>query len=106
MGTVAVTFPTQGLVVEYTVPAPFRGDPKTHYQAIAKGLRASRVVPLKESAALVIPQDVGQQHNFGSVSFKLNRSEVVILGHKSERALEDLALSIVRRSSSVSGGTA
>jgi hypothetical protein len=102
-GAVAITFPAQHMIVEYVRPTPFRNDARTHYLAVAQGLHASKVIGLKGRAALVIHQDIGQQHNFGSVSFKLNRSEVVILGHKSEAALEALALSILQRSSAARG---
>ncbi len=99
-GAVAVTFPAQGLIVEYTRPAPFRGDTRTHYQQVALGFRDSKVIDLKRRPALVFRQNSdGTRNNFGSVSLKLNGSEVVVLGHKSEATLEDLALSILNQSS-------
>ncbi len=95
-GVVAITFPAQHVIVQYVRPA-FHGDARTHYQAVAQGLHARKVIDLNGRAALVIRWD-GSRHNFGSVSFKRNRNEVVVLGQRSETALESLALSTFGRS--------
>jgi hypothetical protein len=99
IGAVAVTFPAQGVIVEYTRPYSVSGDLRTHYQQVALGFRNMKVINLKRRPALVARQDSDDtRDNFGSVTFKLNRSEVSVLGHKSEKTLEALALSILNRS--------
>jgi hypothetical protein len=98
-GTVAVTFPAQGVIVEYTRPTPFNGQPRTHFQQMAQGLPGSKVVDLNGRAALVIRQDSDQtRHNFGVVIFKLNGNEVRVMGHNDQATLEALALSILDQS--------
>jgi hypothetical protein len=92
MGVVAVTFPAQKVIVEYTVPYSLHA--RTHYQAMAKGLPGSEVVSLKGKAALVIRQKP-DRHNFGVITFKRNDTEIRILDHGDQAALKDLALSIL-----------
>jgi hypothetical protein len=96
-GTVAVTFPAKGLIVEYTRPAPSTGS-AAHFQAVARGVRSSTVVALKGRPALVIRQDSDQTgHNFGVVMFNLGGCEIRVLGHRNRSTLESLARSIVGR---------
>lgn len=87
-GTVAVTFPAQGVIVEYTRPVPFSGQPLPHFQRMAKGLPAS-VVDLKGTPALVIRQDSDVTgRNFGVVIFKRSGAEVRVMGHNDQATLE------------------
>lgn len=98
--TVAVTFPAQGLIVEYLRPAPYT-DPQTGYEQLAQGINASQVVDLNGTPALVIQQDSDQTGaNFGVVAFEVDGSEVRVMGHDTSSTLEQLAQSILDQSGS------
>jgi hypothetical protein len=102
-GVVAVTFPAQGVIVEYNRPVPFSGQALTHFRRMAQGMRADglpvKVVDLKGTPAFVIRQDSDQTgHNFGVVIFKLHGIEVSVMGHNDQSTLEALALSILNQS--------
>jgi hypothetical protein len=100
--TVAVTFPAQRVIVQYTRPAPSNGS-AAHFQAVADGVNHARVVNLGGGVpALVIKQNSDSDgHNLGSISFNMAGSEIRILGHNDEKTLEASALSILNRSYSV-----
>ena len=98
--TVAVTYPSQGVMIIYIRPAPF-SDPVTTYQGFTQSLPGSRVVQLNGTPAWVLPQnsdDTGA--NFGAVLFEVNGSEVRVMGHNDEATLEGIAQSILSRSAS------
>jgi hypothetical protein len=92
------------VIVEYTRPVPFNGQPRAHFQQMAQGLRASKVIDLNGRAALVIRQDSDQtRHNFGVVIFKLNGNEIRVMGHDDQATLEALALSMLNQSAGSRG---
>lgn len=98
--TLAVTYPSQGVMIVYIRPAPY-SDPVTTYQGFTQSLPGSQVVQLNGTPAWVLPQnsdDTGA--NFGAVLFEVNGSEVRVMGHNTEPALEGIAQSILARSSS------
>jgi hypothetical protein len=102
---VAVTFPSQGVIVGYTRPAPSDGS-AAHFQAMAQSMPSrnggseGQVITLDGGVpALAVQQnsdDTG--HNFGSVSFNMAGSEVSVIGHNDEATLESLARSILSQS--------
>lgn len=97
-GTLAVTFPSQGVIVEYTRPVPYH-DPLTAYQGLAAELPAAQVVTLDGVPALAIKQnsdDTGA--NFGSVDVVVGASQVRVFGHYDDATLDSLARSILRQS--------
>lgn len=100
--TVAVTYPTQGVMIIYMRPAPF-SDPVTAYQGLTQSLPESHAVQLNGTPAWVLPQnsdDTGA--NFGAVLFQVNGSEVRVMGHNDEATLEGIAQSILARTPSSS----
>ena len=97
---VAVTFPSQGLIVQYLQPAPF-SDPQTGFQQMAQGIAGAEEIDLNGTPALAIPQNsdnTGQ--NFGVVAFQADGGEVAVMGHKDSATLERVAQSILDRSGS------
>ena len=102
---VAVTFPTQGVIVGYTRPAPSDGS-AAHFQAMANsmpspsGASEGQVITLSGGVpALAVQQNSDDtRHNFGSIIFNMAGSEVRVMGHNDEATLESLALSILSQS--------
>jgi len=102
---VAVTFPTQGVIVGYTRPAPSDGS-AAHFQAMAQsmpspsGASEGSVITLSGGVpALAVQQnsdDTG--HNFGSIIFNMAGSEVRVMGHNDEATLQAMAPSILNQS--------
>jgi hypothetical protein len=93
----AVTFPSQGMIVDYTRPAPY-SDPGAEYARATAALPSSRqVVQLNGTTpALVVAEnsdDTGA--NFGLVEFQLNGTEVAVMGHTDAATLEAIAQSIL-----------
>jgi hypothetical protein len=102
---VAVTFPSQGVIVGYTRPAPSDGS-AAHFQAMTKsmpspsGASEGRVITLSGGVpALAVQQnsdDTG--HNFGAIVFNMGGSEVGVIGHYDEATLQAMAVSILDQS--------
>lgn len=105
--TVAVTFPTQGLIFEYTRPAPSDGS-AAHFQAMAQGAvsptgaQIAQVITLSGGVpALAVQQNSDATGaNFGEVIFNTGGTEVRVMGHSPEETLQSLAESILARSAS------
>jgi hypothetical protein len=98
--TVAVTYPSQGVMIIYIRPAPF-SDPVAAYQGFTQSLPESQVVQLNGTPAWLLPQnsdDTGA--NFGAVLFEVNGTEVRVMGHNDAATLEGIAQSILARASS------
>jgi hypothetical protein len=103
--TVAVTFPSQGVIIGNTRPAPSDGS-AAHFQAMAKSMPSpsggseGHVITLSGGVpALAVQQnsdDTG--HNFGAIIFNMAGSEVGVIGHNDEATLESVALSILSQS--------
>lgn len=102
--TVAVTFPSQGVIVGYTRPAPSDGS-AAHFQAMTHSMPSpsggseGRVISLSGVPALAVQEnsdDTG--HNFGGTFFNMDGSEVGVMAHDDEATLESLALSILSQS--------
>jgi hypothetical protein len=98
---VAVTFPSQRVIVEYERPAPSNGS-ASHFQAMAKGIHDAQVVRLGGGVpALVVKQNSDQTgHNFGEVIFNVGDGEVRVIGHYSRIALRRVAQSILQGTNS------
>ena len=98
---VAVTFPSQHVIVEYDRPASSNGS-AGHFRAVAEGFHEARVVRLGGRVpALVTKQNSDSDgHNFGSIIFNLAGGEIRVLGHDDEATLEASAVSILKRSAS------
>jgi hypothetical protein len=104
--TVAVTFPAQGMIMEYTRPAPSDGS-AAHFQAMAQsmpspsGASEGQVISLSGGVpALAVQQnsdDTGA--NFGEVIFNVAGTEVRVMGHNDESTLQDLAESVLAQAS-------
>jgi hypothetical protein len=102
-GVVAVTFPTQGVIVQYERPVPFSGKAQAHFRRMAQGMRAdglhAKIVDLNGTAAFAIQQDFdSNRNNFGVVTFKLGDSEVRVMAHRDQPTLRALARSILSQS--------
>jgi len=95
---VAVTFPAQGLIIVYRRPVP-DGDALTQYKGLAQSLSSSQVISSGGTPALLIPQnsdDTGA--NFGVVLFEVNGTEIGVMGHEDNAALEAIATSVLDQS--------
>lgn len=99
--TVAVTFPSQGVIVQYTRPAPSNGS-AAHFQAVAQGIPMAKVIRLAGGVpAMAVKQNVDQTHaNFGLIAFNVGGSEIRVMGHYGRATLQRVAQSILERSSS------
>jgi hypothetical protein len=105
--TVAVTFPTQGMIMVYTRPAPSDGS-AAHFQAMARsmpspsGASEGQVISLGGGVpALAVKEnsdDTGA--NFGAVIFNVGDTEIRVMGHNEQATLEGIAQSILDRSRS------
>jgi hypothetical protein len=103
--TVAVTYPSQGMIVKYTRPVPYAADPATAYQRIAQEMGSGdQVIDLDGKPALAIKQNSDQTGaNFGVIMFLLNDgTEVRVLGHNDQPTLQAVAQSILDRAASSS----
>lgn len=94
----AVTFPSAGIFIEYTVPGP--RDPSATYQAIAReNPRSFETIDLNGETALVVKQNTDDTgHNFGGVVFVRNGVEIRVFGHYDTPPLRAVAQSIIDRS--------
>jgi hypothetical protein len=100
--TVAVTFPSQGVIVGYTRPAPSNGS-AAHFQAMLHSMLSPSGVPEAEVITLngTVPALAVHQNsdetgaNFGAIIFNVGDSEVRVIGHKDQATLTDLASSIL-----------
>jgi len=94
-GTVAVTFPTQSLIIKYTRPVPY-SNPLDNYQGFVKDSPGAQVVYLNGVPALAIPQ-LPDGSNFGSIEFVLGGTMIAVMGHQDESALQAVAQSLMSR---------
>lgn len=99
IGTIAATFPAQGVIVEYTWPAPSAGT-ASHFRAMAAGIVSAREITLNgETPAFAVKENSDETgHNFGAIIFNVPGSEIRVMGHTDEATLEALARSILNRS--------
>ncbi len=96
-GVVAVTYPTQRLMIEYDRPPG-----NTDYSAMAKGDPRGRVIDLNGTPAFAFtPDDV--EASLGSVMFSVGGTEVAVIGHQGEPTLESIARSILDRMGATPG---
>ena len=93
---VAVTFPRQGMFIDYSWPAPY-ADPAVGYRSLVQDNRPNfHLIDLKGLPALAIDQssdDTGQ--NFGVVAFTVGSTEVQVFGHNDQTTLASVATSIL-----------
>jgi len=96
--TVAVTFPSQSLIVDYSRPVPYP-DALANYQGYARAHPdAADVIDLNSVPALAIKQnsdDLGS--NFGSIEFVAAGTQIVVLGHYDGSTLRAVAASVLSR---------
>lgn len=92
---IAVTFPTQGLIVLYKRP-PI-SDPQTNFENFAEQTRGTSVIDLNGTPALAIAQ-APDGSNWGSVEFVANGMTIVVMGHNGTATLQTVAQSIIDRS--------
>jgi len=94
--TVAVTFPRQGMFVDYSWPAPY-ADPAAGYRSLVEDNRPNfHLIDLKGLPALAIDQnsdDTGE--NFGVVAFTIGSTEIQVFGHNDQTTLASVATSIL-----------
>jgi hypothetical protein len=101
---VAVTFPSQGLMVLYLRPWPFpvfRNNPQGVYQQLVKQASGSDIADLNGTPAFVVPKNSGPTgQSPGLVFFQLNGGDAVVMGNADSTALEAAAQSILDQSGS------
>jgi hypothetical protein len=94
----AVTFPRQGVFVEYSWPAAY-SDPQAGYRSLVQDNGPNfHLIDLNGDPALAIDQnsdDTGQ--NFGVVAFTAGSTEVAVYGHDDQSTLASMAASILDR---------
>jgi hypothetical protein len=102
--TVAVTFPKQGMFIQYIRPYPDTGshfDVRAHYATIAREDAYFHLLDLGGVPALAADQnsdDTGQ--NFGVVAFPVGGTEIRVFGHFDKASLVTVARSVLDRSGS------
>lgn len=100
---VAVTFPSQGLMVMYLRPWPFpafRNNPQGVYQQLVKQASGSEIADLNGTPAFVVPENsVPTGQNPGLVFFKQGDGDTIVMGNADSAALKAAAQSILDRSS-------
>lgn len=102
---VAITFPSKGILVEYSRPVPDPGsDQASSLRGLSAEIASSKVVQLDGTTpALYIPENSDRTGvNFGVILFETNGTEVRVLGHNDEATLEAIAQSILAQSNSPS----
>ena len=100
--TVAVTFPVQGVVMEYTHPAPSDGS-AGHFQAMADAMVSPGGTPIAQVItlpggvpALAVQQDSDETGaNFGEVIFNTGNTEVRVMGHSPQEMLQGVAQAVL-----------
>lgn len=103
--TAAVTFPAQGVVMEYTHPAPSDGS-AAHFQAMADGMTSPSGAPIAQVITLTggVPALAVQQNsdatgvNFGEVIFNSGNTEIRVMGHSPEAVLQGIAQAVLAQS--------
>jgi hypothetical protein len=101
---VAVTFPSQGLMVMYLRPWPFpvfRNNPQGVYQQLVKQASGSEIADLNGTPAFVVPKNSGPTgQSPGLVFFQLNGGDAVVMGNADSAALVAAAQSILDQTGS------
>jgi hypothetical protein len=101
---VAVTFPSRGIFVEYSRPAPY-SDPASEYKGLLAEVSGSHLAQLNGTTpALYVPANVAPWTN--AVDFQANGAGITVYGNNDEATLEAIAQSILTQlTSSSSAGT-
>lgn len=97
---VAVTFPSQGLIVQYRRP-PIPNS-LAYVRDRVKGAPGSQSISLNGVPAFEIPQDPGGS-NWGSIEFVAGGTTIAVIGHSSEESLQAIAQAILDRTTQTSG---
>ena len=105
--TVAVTFPKQGMFIDYVWPGANSADPLAGYRALVQNNQPNfHLIDLNGVPGLAVDQssdDTGL--NFGVVAFTVGSTEIRVFGHKDQTTLTSVATSILdRMPSSARGG--
>ncbi|MGH3008349.1 MAG: hypothetical protein ACRDLM_02915 [Gaiellaceae bacterium] len=103
---VAATFPAQGMIMEYTRPAPSDGS-ASHFQSMTESMPSrnggseGQVITLSGGVPALAVQENSDDTgaNFGEIIFNVAGTEVRVMGHNDEATLQGLAESILERSS-------
>jgi hypothetical protein len=94
---VAVTFPRQGMFIDYVWPGANSGDPLDSYRALVQDNRPNfHLIDLNGVPGFAIDQnsdDTG--HNFGVVAFTVGSTEIQVFGHNDQTTLTAVATSIL-----------
>ena len=103
---VAVTFPAQGMIIEYENPAPLDGSAAT-FQSMTKSMPSrsggseGQVITLAGGVpALAVAEnsdDLGA--NFGEIIFNVGGTQVRVMGHNDEATPQPIAESVLARAS-------
>lgn len=94
--TAAVTFPSQGVFIQYTLPSPH--DPAATYRAIAReDPKTFRTIDMDGRTALAGQQNPDDR-NLAVLTFVLNDVEISVFGPYDESTLQAIVQSIVDRS--------
>ena len=97
---VAVTFPSQRVIVEYTRPAPSNGS-AAHFRAVGQGVNGQVIRLGGRVPALAIMQNSDMTRaNFGTIIFNVGDSEIRVMGHYRRDTLQRVAQSILEGSTS------
>ena len=89
---VAVTFPSQDLIINYERPAP--PDPFAYFQATTKETPNSKLIWLGSTPASYNP---GSPDYWAAIEVIVGGATIGVLGHTSEASLQAVAQSIVDR---------
>ncbi len=97
---VSVTFPSQGLIIDYERPAP--ADPLGYFQATTGPAPSPQLIWLGSTPASYDPGTPGM---WEEVQVIAGGATIDVLGHSSEASLQAVAQSIVDRASASTSGT-
>ena len=93
--TVAVTFPSKGLFIQYSRPATYT-DPLSAYETLSGEVAGSQLVQLDgEISALYVPANDGSGTN--SVDFETRGVDIRVSANDDEATLEAIAQSIIAK---------
>jgi hypothetical protein len=102
----ALTYPSQGLIIDYTRPAVPSADQEKTYQQVAAEVNGNVIELNGTTPALEIAQNSDMTGaNFGVVAFVVNGTEVRVMGHTDGATLEAIAQSILTQWPSTSSST-
>lgn len=96
--SVAVTFPSQGLIIRYSRP-PIP-DPQSNFENFVQDSPGSQVVSLNGGVPALAIAQLPDGSNWGSIEFVAGGTNIVVMGHDDEATLQSVAQSILAQISS------